>query len=775
MAKRISPLRLDEQYQPSKGQIALATVVIFVLVLLTISTFQNSRTAFREAGVLREAESPAASLIFSQRESLVYATRLGEWVGGTISRREVQIARALLAQRLNVVDYTGTSVGSRADPRYLSTLRELDAIVDTAPSGILGESNQHKIFARVSPILDDFIASARDFVLEYQQAIDLQIRQYAKSRASAAQQNLFLLYALIILLLTLIFWIGLSIARRYRTARVKLEVDTADLESSQLELEILRERLEEKRISDIADLNSRETLRSATREISVSIREYSDLKEMATVFCTQVGELFGAGYVTVSTYSDERVSRIRSFWTDPIAPVLPPDSSFNPEKLHEIVSELWASNSLLYRSGNTILLDDDKVDHQTRTEINRHAKDNGFTESILIPIGEGSQEFGYIFLATSKHTSSWDEYARQSLQFVATHLAYSIVESELIATQRVVEELEKLNDTKNDFISTVNHELRTPLTAIIGYIDLLKDLPASAVSAQARKFLDTLDRNAVALLDLVESMLSLSRLDSTERILKTGKVDLRKVIDKTIFVLEPSMNIRGITTTVKDSTAGQELVALGDSGQLSQVFINLLSNAIKFSPTNSVIEVEFSISHGDDEAETIEISVTDHGIGIPESDIDKLFTRFFRAQNAVEGQLPGTGLGLAIVDRIIRLHGGSVKVESRLAEGTRMSIELPHSQSKIDSFVAERREGVLRRGIEALEKASDQTLAAVSHEIAGAISLYSFTTEGEKLRDLSHWLKKNSQSTSAEIETLRQNILIELRTTLDKVHSEGAK
>ena len=77
MAKRSSTLSLDEQYQPSSGQIALSILAIFVLALLTISTFQNSRTAYREAGVLREAESPAASLIFSQRESLVYATRFG--------------------------------------------------------------------------------------------------------------------------------------------------------------------------------------------------------------------------------------------------------------------------------------------------------------------------------------------------------------------------------------------------------------------------------------------------------------------------------------------------------------------------------------------------------------------------------------------------------------------------------------------------------------------------------------------------------------------------
>ena len=775
MAKRSSTLSLDEQYQPSSGQIALSILAIFVLALLTISTFQNSRTAYREAGVLREAESPAASLIFSQRESLVYATRLGEWVGGTIPRREVQIARALLAQRLSVIDYTGTTVGSRATPQYLTNLRKLDAIVDRSPTGVLNETNQHTIFNKVSPILDDFISAARDFVLQYQQAIDFQLQQYAKSRASAAQRNLFLLYALILLLGSLVFWVGISLTKRYRTARLKIENESAELESAQMELEILRETLEEKRIADIADLNSRETLRSVIREISVSIREFSNLTEMSEYFCQRVGEVFAADYVSVATYSDERVSRIRSHWVSRNQLAELPAPGLKAEVLAETVNNLWTSSSILYRADSEALSMTEDFDNDTKDLVNDYFRKNNFNEMVLIPIGEGSKAFGFVFITSSNQFPQWDEYARQSMQFVATHLAYSIVESELIATQRVVEELERLNDAKNDFISTVNHELRTPLTAIIGYIDLLKDLPPSAVSTQARKFLDTLDRNAVALLDLVESMLSLSRLDSSERILKTSRVDLRKIIDNTVFVLEPTMNIRGIKALIQDTTQGDEIIVLGDSGQLSQVFINLLSNAVKFSPANSEVRIDIKVHFDDAGQEFVEISVEDKGIGIPEEDLDKLFTRFFRAQNAVEGQLPGTGLGLAIVDRIVRLHGGKVSVESRLGKGTKMSVQLPHSQSKIDAFVAERREGVLQRAIDGFEKAPLDSLSAVAHEMAGAIGLYSFEVEGEKLRDFSHWLKRNSGATEAEIEALREKILIELRTTLDKVHTEGAK
>ena len=115
--------KVKSGFSPSLGQLILAGCSALLLIALTITTFTATRTAFKEASVLGEAEAPAASLIITQRESLVYAARVGEWIGGTIPRRDVQISRALLAQRLNVVDYSGSSTGKRAKPTFISSLK----------------------------------------------------------------------------------------------------------------------------------------------------------------------------------------------------------------------------------------------------------------------------------------------------------------------------------------------------------------------------------------------------------------------------------------------------------------------------------------------------------------------------------------------------------------------------------------------------------------------------------------------------------------------------
>jgi len=141
-----STTRVIHRFRLNFGQAVLAGLCTIILIALSVSTYQASRTSFREASVLSKAEAPAASLIFTQRESLVYAARVGEWLGGTIPRREVQIARALLAQRLNVITYDNHTTGEQATPEYISALKSLDTIVDSAPTGILSEADQHLRF-----------------------------------------------------------------------------------------------------------------------------------------------------------------------------------------------------------------------------------------------------------------------------------------------------------------------------------------------------------------------------------------------------------------------------------------------------------------------------------------------------------------------------------------------------------------------------------------------------------------------------------------------------
>ena len=759
----------EYRFRPNFGQALLAIWCLIILAALTFSTFDSSRTAFKEASVLKQAEAPAASLIFTQRESLVYAARVGEWLGGTIPRRQVQIARALLAQRLNVVSNDGTTTGQLATPEFIDSLRSMDQIVDSAKPGVLSESDQHRIFLLTQPFLNAFIASARDVVVQYQQAIDIQLNTDAKQRASSSQQNLFLLYALLILGSILIGWTALPLVRQYRRAQIVIEQDTLLLEHAQTHLDELSQTLERKRIEDQRISDARESMRVSARAISISIREFLDHDEMAQKFCARIGGVFGASLVAVSTFPDDRVSRISASWTADSHTLENEKLNLNEFGMQAIISRLWEESSLLYLDENNIDSNPKLTDLSARSLFHNIMDKNEFKQLLLLPIGEGTKGFGYVLAGSTNKDFEWDDFATQTMQFLGAHLAYSIIESELLATQLVVEQLEQLNEAKNDFISTVNHELRTPLTSIIGYIDLLKDLPRGSVNEQAAKFLNTLDRNAQALLDLVESMLALSRLDSREEAISKQEVDVHKILFNSIFVCELAASAKHMTIKLVPEKAITDYSTSGNGGQLSQVFINLISNAIKFSPSGSQILVSIDKCLGAHEEELLRIAIKDVGIGIPPGDIKRLFTRFFRAQNAVDGQHQGTGLGLAIVERIVTLHGGFVEVESVLGQGTTMIVKLPTKKGMVDQLIAARREGVLSRAILALKSASVENLYGVSHEMAGSIGMYSFDAEGEELKDYSHWLRNNPDAPTKDVQERLAHILEKMQARLDQI------
>jgi two-component system phosphate regulon sensor histidine kinase PhoR len=168
-------------------------------------------------------------------------------------------------------------------------------------------------------------------------------------------------------------------------------------------------------------------------------------------------------------------------------------------------------------------------------------------------------------------------------------------------------------------------------------------------------------------------MLSLSKFDSEVGRLPEKPVSLRETIESAIFILKPATE--GAEVSIKQKLE-DGIVVKGDSGQLTQLFINLISNAIKFSSPQSSIEISLR-SENLEGHELASISIADHGIGIPKSDIPLLFTRFFRAGNVNSGSHPGTGLGLAIVKQIVDHHGGAIAVQSELGKGTTFLIEIP--------------------------------------------------------------------------------------------------
>lgn len=236
--------------------------------------------------------------------------------------------------------------------------------------------------------------------------------------------------------------------------------------------------------------------------------------------------------------------------------------------------------------------------------------------------------------------------------------------------QETMRQLEALDQARADFISSVSHELRTPLTSVTGYAEMLLDGDAGLLSADQEKMVRTIDRNARRLLDLVEDILTVARMDVGVHRLAIEPVEVAALVDSAVDAIRPQLMARSLSLSVDVPPAVGTVQ--GDRNQLERVLLNLLSNAVKFTPSGGRITV------GADRAgDTVTLSVTDTGMGIPIAEQSRMFQRFFRSSTSRDEVIPGTGLGLSIVKTIVNAHGGTIDFESTPGRGTTFRVELP--------------------------------------------------------------------------------------------------
>jgi signal transduction histidine kinase len=218
------------------------------------------------------------------------------------------------------------------------------------------------------------------------------------------------------------------------------------------------------------------------------------------------------------------------------------------------------------------------------------------------------------------------------------------------------------------FLAVVSHEMRTPLTSIISFSELLRS-ESGGLSPDGLRFLGIIERNADRLLRLINDLLMLNRLEAGGVPLELTQVSLPGIAVETVKSAAPMAAKSGVTIHL-DAGEGPQVFA--DPRRVTQVLDNLIGNAIKFSHVDGLVRVRLRYLRG-----TWRIDVSDTGIGIPADEAARLFGAFVRGSNARSAGLPGTGLGLAIVKSLVEMHGGHVKVESVLNEGTTFSVFLP--------------------------------------------------------------------------------------------------
>jgi signal transduction histidine kinase len=188
----------------------------------------------------------------------------------------------------------------------------------------------------------------------------------------------------------------------------------------------------------------------------------------------------------------------------------------------------------------------------------------------------------------------------------------------------------------------------------------------------AQRCLEVIDRNSDELLQLVDDLLILSRVDAGNLSGPDRRVSVPEVVSSAVSILRPSLQEAGMSLSVRLDDAIP--MVSGNPGQLERVVMNLLSNAAKFSPVDTPGQIEVSVSSQDG---SVNVAIRDHGIGIAAQDREQLFNRFFRADGVRDRGIPGTGLGLAVVKGIVDRHGGTVSVTSTPKLGTTMVVKLP--------------------------------------------------------------------------------------------------
>jgi PAS domain S-box-containing protein len=221
---------------------------------------------------------------------------------------------------------------------------------------------------------------------------------------------------------------------------------------------------------------------------------------------------------------------------------------------------------------------------------------------------------------------------------------------------------------KDEFLALVSHELRTPLTSIVGYLELLEDDAEDLSSAESRRFLEVIERNATRLQRLVDDVLFAARAEAGRLALATRDVNLCLVADESVAAARPGAADRGVTLRLDVEETPD---TAGDPDRLGQAIDNLISNALKFTPPGGRVDVIVR-SLGD----SAWIEVSDSGLGMAQEDLERVFDRFFRAA-ATRDEVPGVGLGLTIVKTIVEGHGGTIGVTRSEGVGTTLRIELP--------------------------------------------------------------------------------------------------
>ena len=249
---------------------------------------------------------------------------------------------------------------------------------------------------------------------------------------------------------------------------------------------------------------------------------------------------------------------------------------------------------------------------------------------------------------------------------------------ELTSTNRELElrnrEIERADRLKSEFLASMSHELRTPLHTVIGFSELLAEELEGPLTEKQKRFVDHIHRDANHLLELINDILDLSKIEAGRLELRAEPFDLGVVVEESLASFRALALAKSITI---ERELPPNLMLEADRLRFKQIVVNLLSNAMKFTPEGGRVRIRARLAHED-----VLVSVEDTGVGIPKEAHAAIFDKFYQIGETTKGVREGTGLGLAITKRLVEQHGGRIELESEPGKGSRFTFSVPLQRDK---------------------------------------------------------------------------------------------
>jgi len=460
----------------------------------------------------------------------------------------------------------------------------------------------------------------------------------------------------------------------------------------------------------VQQLNQQRTLGAITQRI----RESLDLNEILETVTQQVKEVLQCDRVIVfriyndgrcqiveESVSSEFVSLKKQHWEDEVwvQEILDCYWQGQPRIVPDMINSTW-TDYLVEDSCEGLF--QSKIVAPILQELHAQKNYRGVTSS------QENKLWGVLVVHACQSKRIWQDEEAQLLQQIANQLAIAIqqaslfdqVQRELSDRQKAQQQLTRTNQQlalsnqelaratrlKDEFLANMSHELRTPLNAILGITEGLCEEVFGSLNDQQKNVLQTIEKSGNHLLELINDILDLAKIESGEVTLEVALTNIHQLCQSSVVFINQQAIQKKLQLTLNIGSQLPDLII--DERRIRQVLINLLNNAVKFTPSGGCISLDVNLeskpllnihdSISENIRHWVTFVVTDTGIGITSENLKKLFQPFIQVDSALNRQYEGTGLGLALVKRIVELHGGHVHASSEFGVGSRFMISLPY-------------------------------------------------------------------------------------------------